>query len=109
MALTYKILGQSNPLAVTLTDIYTVPALTTSVVSSIIIANRSVTPTTFRVSLAAAGAADNSKQYLFYDTPISGNDTITATLGVSLATTDIVRVYATLASLSFTIMGVELT
>jgi len=109
MADTYKILAQTNPSAATLTDSYTVPAATSAVVSSIIVANRSATATTFRISLAAAGAANNDKQYLYYDTPIGGNDTFVATIGVTLATTDVLRVYATLATCSFTVTGVEVT
>jgi hypothetical protein len=109
MALAYKILGQSNPSATTLTTLYTVPASTSTVISTLVVANRSATATAFRVSVQIAAAADDSKQYLFYDTPISGNDTITATLGISLATTDVVKVYATLATLSFMITGVEVT
>lgn len=109
MAETIKVLGQSNPSAATLTDAYTVPGATSAVVSSITVANRSATPTAFRVSVAVAGAADSNEQYLFYDVPIAGNDTFTATLGVSLATTDVVRVRATLATLSFNVFGIEVS
>jgi len=109
MADTYKVLGQSNPSATTLTDVYTVPASTSAVVSSIVVANRSNVQTSFRISIAPGGAADSDKQYLYYDVGIPGNDTFSATLGISLATTDVVRVYATLATLSFNIMGVEIS
>jgi len=106
---TYKVLGQSNPLATTLTDIYTVPAATSVVVSTIVIANRSATGTSFRISVAIAGAADNNVQYIAYDVPIGGNESISLTLGITLAATDKVRVYATLATLTFSIFGVEKT
>ena len=109
MAETYKVLGQVNPSATTLTTGYTVPAATSAVVSTVSVANRSATPTAFRLSVAVAGAADNNIQYLAYDVPIAGNETQTLTLGVTLATTDIVRVYATVATLSFNIFGVEIT
>lgn len=104
-----KVLGQSSPSATTLTTLYTVPASTSTVVSTITIANRSATATTFRLSVAVAGAADANAQYLAYDAPIAGNDIITLTLGVGLATTDVLRCYATLATLSFNAFGVELT
>lgn len=109
MADAFKTLAQSNPLATTLTDVYTVPGATSTVVSTITIANRSSTATSFRISTAIAGAVDNNAQYLFYDTPIFGNDTITVSIGASLATTDKIRVFATLATLSFSIFGVEIT
>lgn len=109
MADTYKVLAQSNPAAATLTDAYTVPAATQAIVSTITIANRSNVATSFRISVAIAGAADANPQYIAYDVPIGGNESIALTLGVTLAATDKVRVYATLATLSFNIFGVEKT
>jgi hypothetical protein len=103
-----KVLGQSNPSVTTLTDIYTVPSNTKTVVSTLTVANRSATPTTFRVSVAIAGAADDLKQYLYYDLGIDGNDTFAATIGITLSATDVVRVYATNATLSFQLFGTEI-
>jgi hypothetical protein len=40
MATTYKVLAQSAPAATTDTDVYTVPSATSSVISTIVIANR---------------------------------------------------------------------
>lgn len=106
---TYKVLGQSNPLAATLTDAYTVPAATQVVGSSIVVANRSATPTAFRISVAIGGAADDNKQYLAYDTAIAANESKSFTVGFTLAATDKIRVFATLATLAFNIFGVEKT
>ena len=103
-----KVLGQSNPSAASLTDLYTVPASTSVVMSSLMVSNRG-TATSFRISIAPAGAADDDKQYIYYDTAIEGNVTIPVTIGLTLETTDVVRVYATLATLSFTAFGVEIT
>jgi len=107
MADTFKIIAQSNPSAATLTDAYTSPASTSTTISSIVVANRSATGTSFRISVAQAGAADDNKQYLYYDVAIAGNDTFVATIGVTLAATDVLRVYATLATLSFNVFGVQ--
>ncbi len=109
MAETRKVLSQTKPGAATLGDSYTVPGATTAIVSTITVCNSSATATSFRVSVAIAGAADSGKQYLFYDVPIPGNDTFTATMGISLGAADVVRVYATLATLSFNIFGIEIT
>lgn len=109
MADTYKVLGQSAPLAATLTTAYTVPAVTSTVVSSITIANRSATPTTYRIAVRPAGAAIANQHYIAYDIAIGANQTQTMTLGITLATTDVVSVYATLATVSFNIFGVERT
>ena len=107
MPFTPKVLGQSNPLAATLTPLYTVPGATTVTGTTILVCNRSATPTTFRISVAPAGAGDSLEQYLYYDVAIDGNDTFGATIGMTLNTTDVVRVYATLATLSFNLFGVE--
>lgn len=106
---TPKSLGQVNPSATTLTDLYTVPAATSTVVSTISVCNRSATATTFRLSHAPAGAADALTHYYAYDAPIGGNDTVWFTGGLSLATTDKLRVYATLATLTIIAWGVEIS
>lgn len=98
---------QSNPLAAKLTTLYTVPAGVGAVVSSIVICNRSSTATSFRIAVRPAGAAISNEQYLYYDLAIAGNDTFIATIGITLATTDVVSVYATLATLSFNLFGQE--
>jgi glucose-6-phosphate dehydrogenase assembly protein OpcA len=104
-----KVLGQSAPAATTATTLYTVPAATSTVVSSIIVANRSATATAFRVSIRPAGAVQADQMYIYYDVPIGGNDTFIATCGISLSTTDVVTVYNTLATLSFNLYGQEQT
>jgi hypothetical protein len=109
MTETFKVLGQSAPAATTLTDAYTVPAATSAVVSTITVANRSATATTFRLAIAIAGAGAANAQYLAYDVVISGNETKAFTIGATLAATDVVRVYATLATVSFNVFGSELT
>jgi hypothetical protein len=109
MAETFKVLAQTNPGAASLTDSYTVPGATHAVISSVVVCNRSATATSFRVSVAVAGAGDDNKQYLYYDVAINGNDTFVATLGITLGAADVIRVYATLATLSFNIFGDEIT
>jgi len=109
MAETYKILAQSKPGAASLIDAYTTPGATSTVISSLTVCNQSAVPTTFRISVAIAGALDTPAQYLYYNVPIAGNDTFAATLGITLAATDVVRVYNTLANLSFNFFGVENT
>ncbi len=101
-----KVLGQSAPAATTDTDLYTVPAAKSSVVSTIAVCNRS-TATTFRVAVRPAGAAIANQHYVAYDAPIGANDSVYLTLGISLATTDVVTVYGGTANLSFSAFGDE--
>jgi len=107
MATARKILGQSSPSATTLTTLYTVPALTDAVASTLIVCNRSTNATSFRLALGPAGASISNEHYIYYDVAIGGNDTFCATIGITLATTDVVSVYANDATLSFTLCGQE--
>ena len=109
MAQTYKVLGQANPLAATLTALYTVPASTSVVTSSISVCNTAATSATFRVRIAPAGAADALVHALYQDVTIAGNDTFVATIGATLAATDVIRVQGSTANLVFHAYGLELT
>jgi len=107
MATQIKVLGQSAPAAATLTTLYTTPASTSTVSSSITVCNRSATATTFRVAIIPSGQSISDKHYIYYDVAIPGNDTFIATVGMTLATGDVVKVYATLSTLSFSLFGQE--
>lgn len=104
---TYKVLGQSSPAATTNTDVYTVPGSTQSAVSTIAVCNRSASSVTYRLALRPAGAAIANQHYLAYDANLPANTTVNETIGVTLATTDVVTVYASSTSLTFQVFGVE--
>jgi hypothetical protein len=108
MAISYKILGQSAPSATTETDLYTVPGATEAVASSVIVCNRSASADSFRISVSATGGATGNKDYIYYDVAIGGNDTFIATIGVTLAATNVVRCYSTNGTLSFGLYGSEI-
>ena len=110
MATTYKVLGQVSPtLSTTETLLYVVPSARTTIGSSIIIANRGTSVASFRVSIAVGGLTTTNKDYIYYDLPIGANDTFIATIGITLATTDEVRVYASNTNLSFSLYGSEIS
>ena len=109
MPTTYKVLGQSNPAATTATTLYTVPAATSTVVSTIVIANLAATAATFRISIRPAGAAQTNAMYVAYDVTVGASDSTALTLGLTLAATDVVTVYASTANLSFNAYGSELS
>lgn len=105
---TYKILGQSAPLATTETVLYTVPAATEAIISSLVVSNRGATAVTYRLSTSINGLATATKDYLIYDGTINPNATISLTLGITLDAADVVRVYSSSANLSFNAFGSEL-
>lgn len=109
MAEARKVLGQLASAATTLEDLYTVPALTEAVSSTLVVCNRSATPTTFRVAVRPAGAAINNKHYISYDVPIGANEVWSYTIGMTLGAADVVSIYAAAATLSSTLFGVEVS
>ena len=109
MPTTYKVLGQVAPSATTLTSLYTVPASTSTVVSTITIANLANASGTFRVAVRPAGESIANKHYIAYDITIAALDTLTLTLGITLATTDVLSVYASSATVAFAAYGSEIS
>lgn len=109
MATAYKVLGQSNPSATTATTLYTVPSSTSTVVSTITVCNQASTAGSFRIAVRPAGASLAAQHYVAYDVPIAANDTTALTLGITLATTDVVTIYASSASMSFNAYGSEIS
>ena len=103
-----KILGQAAPVANILTPIYTVPALIQATISSIVICNQSSAATNFYISIAQGGAVDDPKQYIYYNLFLDGLDTFITTIGISLSSTDEIRVQSTNNVTSFNIFGLEL-
>jgi len=104
----YKVLGQSNPAATTNTTLYTVPAGNSTVVSTITVCNQIGTAANFRIAVQPAGASISNQHYINFDTQIPANDQIALTMGITLAATDVVTVYANTATVSFSMFGTEL-
>jgi hypothetical protein len=102
-----KVLGQVNPSATTLTTLYTVPSAKEAVVSSISVANLTATAATFRLAVRPAGASIENKHYIGYDITVGASDSTIITVGLTLATTDVLSVYASTANVAFQAFGDE--
>lgn len=109
MPTTYKVLGQSAPSATTATTLYTTPASTQTVSSTLTVCNRDAAQGTYRVAIRPAGAALANQHYVVYDAILPGNSTDTISIGATLAATDVVTVYASSANFSFSLFGSEIT
>lgn len=109
MATTYKVLAQSAPSATTNTDIYTVPAGTETVVSTIVIANRDASTATYRIAVRPNGATIANQHYLAFNITVGASDSTTLTLGITMDAADVLTVYASNANLSFNVFGSEIT
>jgi glucose-6-phosphate dehydrogenase assembly protein OpcA len=109
MAINYKVLGQSAPSATTATTLYTVPAATEAVASTVFVCNRGSSATTYRIAVRPAGATLANQHYLAYDATVGGNDAVAITVGMTLEATDVVTVYAGNGDLSFNLFGSEIS
>lgn len=108
MAITYKVLGQVSPSINTDTTLYTVPSATSTVCSTLVVCNRSASGIAFRIAVRPAGATLSAEHYISYDSNVNANDSITLTIGITLAATDVITVRASSASVSFNLFGSEI-
>lgn len=108
MPTAYKVLGQVEPAAITATTLYTVPAATSAVCSTLTVCNTGLS-TTYRIAIRPAGATLADLHYIVYEAAIEQYNTTMLTLGVTLATTDVVTVYAGTANVVFNLFGSEVS
>ena len=85
MATTYKVLGQVQGTAAvgTYADLYTVPASTSAVVSTIAICNQAATAMTYRIAVAST-SSPSTAEFIVYGSSIAANDSVFLTLGITL-------------------------
>jgi hypothetical protein len=110
MPTVYKVLGQAAPANTSNANLYTVPASTSAIVSTLVIANTTATAALAEVYVRIAGAAAATSNAILYDASIPANSTATFTLGMTLATTDIITIQTgTANALTFTAFGSEIS
>jgi hypothetical protein len=109
VTVTYKVLGQLNPSANTLTTIYTVPANTQAVISTITVCNLANAASTFKLAVQPGNAAIDNKHYINYDATLPAFDTVALTLGITLSQTDVVSANVGSANISLNIFGSEIS
>jgi hypothetical protein len=104
----YKTLGQIEPAATTQTTLYTVPAATEAIISSITVCNRGAAAT-YRIAVRGSGAALADAHYIAYGANLGAGETEFITAGLALEATTIVAVYASHADVAFGCWGSEIT
>lgn len=109
MPTTYKVLGQSAPAATTATSLYTVPAATQTIISTINVVNtHASTADVIRIAVRPDGATLANQHYVVYGLSLSAGATFTYTGGITIDATDVVTVYSTNGTSSFTAFGSEI-
>jgi hypothetical protein len=105
---TRLVLGQALPGGSVLAVLYTVPAATQAVVSTIMVCNESNQPTTYSLSIAVAGAADALAQYIAYQAPLLANESKGYTIGITLGPADVIRCLSASGQVAFSAFGVQI-
>ena len=108
MAIVYKVLGQVNPTANVMTQLYSVPIGANTIISTLAICNQNGAATSFSVAVQPGGVGVTAPNYIMYNTPLAGYDTITLTMGITLGSTDSVSVNAFSSTTSITAFGSEI-
>lgn len=101
----YKILAQANPVAGVETNLFTAPASQNGKINGITVCNRAAADTTFRVAFIPRGVATAAQHYVYYNLPITANNTFMATFEMTMLSSDVVRVYTAGGNLTFILYG----
>ena len=110
MATAYKILGQAQPADTSAATLYTVPASTEAIVSTITITNVTANDQTFRLFVVASGDTSGTDNAIAYDATLTASSFTAFTLGLTLEAGDAIAVRSGLGSaICFQAFGTELT
>ena len=90
-------------------DLYTVPSATQTVASTVTVSNLGTSASTYRIAVLPSGQTLAKKHWLVFDAPIAANSVETYTIGMTLATGDIIKVAAESADVSFSAFGSEIS
>jgi hypothetical protein len=107
MPTTYKILGQLVGTTST-SSLYTSPVGTQTVVSSLVVANRSTSNSTYFIAVVPSGSTLGVEDWLAFNVPISGSDSTALTLGITLGPQDQIQVSGLLTG-SFNLFGSQIS
>ena len=108
MADRLKVLGQVALASGVLTDVYAPGAATQAVVSTLVVCNKGTGGSSFRISVAPNGAADDPSHYIYYNVGISETETFATTIGITLGAFDTIRAWASTPDISISIFGTEI-
>lgn len=97
-----------NTYAGALTDLYTVPSATQTVVSTITATNLTTSATSCRISVLPSGQTTAVKNFIVFDGTLSANGTEAYTLGITLSAGDKIQVASDIANVSFSAFGSEI-
>ena len=107
MPTTYKVLGQLAP-ASTSGDLYTVPSVTQTVVSTINVVNTGTADSTISIAIRKDGASIATNQYIVNGLILNAKVTFAYTSGLTLDAADVITVSSTNNDCAFSAFGSEI-
>lgn len=102
---TYKVLAQSAPAATTNTTLYT--ATNQTIISTLNVANIGGAADAIRIAVRPAGATLANQHYIAFGVQVPSASLLAVTVGITLANTDVVTVFSTTGTSSFSAFGSE--
>lgn len=93
----------------TYATLYTTPAATEAVISSIVITNQASSSVTVRIGMDTTAGTPGASEWLVYDAVVAGNDTVALTLGVTMPASQFIRVSSSANTCNFSAFYSELT
>ena len=110
MAAVYKILGQSRPGNTNNTTLYTVPAVTETIVSTITATNVTATARAIRIFIVPPADSPSEANALVYDPDLEARTVQAFTIGITLQAGSTIQVRSALASaITFQAFGQEIS
>lgn len=100
---TYKVLAQSAPSAATATTLLTASSQT--IISTLNVANTGGAADLIRIAVRPAGASLANQHYIAYGVQVPSGAVFSLQGGITLANTDVVTVYSTTGTSSFSAFG----
>lgn len=93
----------------TYATLYTTPAATEAVISTIVICNTAAASAQYRIGLDATEGTPGASEWLVYDAVIAANDTVALTLGVTMDASKYLRVSSSADTVTFSAFLSEIT
>lgn len=85
----------------TYATLYTTPAATSAVISSIVICNTTASAATYRIGLDTTAGTPGASEWLVYDATVPANDSIILTFGACLDAGKYIRVSSSADTVTF--------
>lgn len=110
MATTYKILGQNRPGVTTIVDLYTVPASTEAVISTITASNVDGGASNISIYVVPSAGSASEANALVFQAGLGANTVQAFTIGLTLGAGDRISVQsATASAVTYQAFGSELS